>query len=109
MMMLIIDFKLDMTTHEYEQLGEAVAEDIARVPGLIRKTWIWNPQTQDAGGVYLFEDEASIERYLNGPIVEQLRGMKQVSEVRTRRFKVLEPPSSVTRGVDCTAVSSNPG
>jgi hypothetical protein len=97
--MLIIDFKLDMTTSEYEQLGQAVAHEIAQAPGLIRKTWIWNPQTQDAGGVYLFEDQDSLERYLNGAIIEQLRGMRQVSEVRARRFDVLEQPSSVTRGI----------
>ena len=109
MKMLIVDFKLAMTTREYEQLGHAVANEIARVPGLIRKTWIWNPQTNDAGGVYLFDDEASVDRYLNGPIIEQLRGMQQVSGLRTRLFDVLEQPSLVTRGVDENAVSTSLG
>ena len=99
MKMLLVDFKLDMTTSDYERLGTAVAPEISRVPGLVRKTWTWNPETHDAGGVYLFEDQNSIERYLEGPIIESLRGMKQVSELRVRTFDVLEQPSSVTRGV----------
>lgn len=48
--MLIIHLTLDITTREYEQLGQVVAEQIARVPGLMRKTWIWNSQTQKCGG-----------------------------------------------------------
>jgi hypothetical protein len=104
--MLVIDFKLDMTTQEYEQLARAVADEIARVPGLIRKTWTWNPHTRDAGGVYLFEDQASLERYLEGSIIAQLRGLKQVSEVRARPFDILEQPSLVTRGIPQPAVSS---
>jgi hypothetical protein len=107
--MLIIDFKLDMTTGEYEQLGQAVAHDIARVPGLIRKTWIWNPHTQEAGGVYLFDDQDSLERYLTGPIVEQLRRLKQVRELRARPFDILQQPSSVTRGIQQPALSGNLG
>jgi hypothetical protein len=98
--MLIIDFKLDMTTREYEQLAETVAPEIARVKGLIRKTWIWNPQTLDAGGVYLFEDQDSVERYLDGPMVARLREMNQVKELRARQLDVLEQPSSITRGID---------
>ena len=103
--MLIIDFKLDMTTQEYEELSEAVAPEIAQIPGLLRETWLWDPQTQDAGGVYLFDDDASVDRYLNGPVIQQLRGLPQVSEVRTRRFQVLEQPSSMTRGIQHTAAS----
>ena len=106
MKMLIIEFHLDMTTSEYEQLGQTVAEEIARAPGLIRKTWIWNSQTREAGGVYLFEDQNSLERYLNGPIVAHLRGMKEVSQVHARWFDVLEQPSSVTRGIDLPAMRS---
>jgi hypothetical protein len=98
--MLIIDFKLDMTTREYEQLAQTVAPEIARVAGLIRKTWIWNPQTLDAGGVYLFEDQDSLERYLDGPMVAHLREMNQVKELRARQLDVLEQPSSITRGID---------
>lgn len=45
---------------------------------------------QDAGRVYLFEDQDCLERYFNGPIVVRLREMNQVKEVRAREFDVLE-------------------
>lgn len=97
---LIIDFKLDMSTAEYERMGEMVAPEIAKVPGLIRKTWIWNDRTREAGGIYLFEDEASVELYLSGPIVGALRGLPQVSDMHVRQFSVLRSASSLTRGIE---------
>lgn len=97
---LIIDFKLDMSTAEYERVGEAVAPEIAKVPGLIRKTWIWNDRTREAGGIYLFEDQQSLDLYLNGPIVGELRKLPQVSDMHVRQFDVLQNASSITRGVE---------
>ena len=34
----------------------------------------------------VFEDQDALERYLNGPIVDQLRRMHQVSSLRARQF-----------------------
>jgi hypothetical protein len=42
----------------------ALAESIAKEPGLIWKIWTENPVTQEAGGIYLFADRASAEAYL---------------------------------------------
>lgn len=41
-----------------------LAESIASEPGLIWKIWTENPQTNEAGGIYLFVDRASAETYL---------------------------------------------
>lgn len=41
-----------------------LAESIAAEPGLIWKIWTENPEAQEAGGIYLFEDRASAEAYL---------------------------------------------
>jgi hypothetical protein len=107
---LSIEFTLRMTTQQYKELGETVAADIARVPpGLLRKTWIWNQEQQEAGGLYLFEDQQSLERYLNGPIVAQLREMKQVDNLRARQFDVLEEATMITRGIERSTTGARTG
>ena len=36
-----------------------LAESIAREPGFLWKIWTENPDSCEAGGIYLFEDESS--------------------------------------------------
>jgi len=43
---------------------KGLAESIAQEPGLIWKIWTENPDSHEAGGIYLFEDQASAEAYL---------------------------------------------
>lgn len=42
-----------------------LAESIALEPGLVWKIWTENPTVGEAGGIYLFEDEASARQYLD--------------------------------------------
>ncbi|TKB48692.1 monooxygenase [Ferrimonas sediminicola] len=42
----------------------ALAESINEEPGMVWKIWTQNEQTAEAGGIYLFEDEASARAYL---------------------------------------------
>ena len=46
------------------QTLQPLAESIASEPGLIWKIWTENPETGEAGGIYLFSDRASAETYL---------------------------------------------
>lgn len=41
-----------------------LAESIAAEPGLMWKIWTENPDTHEAGGIYLFADRPSAEAYL---------------------------------------------
>lgn len=50
----------EQMTAEMRQLAESIAEE----PGLLWKIWTENPQTSEAGGIYLFSDSASAEAYL---------------------------------------------
>lgn len=49
---------------EMAQVMTDLARSIADEPGLIWKIWTENPATQEAGGIYLFEDKAQAEAYL---------------------------------------------
>ena len=77
---------------EYSDL----AHRIANVPGLICKVWTENRDAGEAGGIYLFEDEASLDSYLEG----KLQRMKAsgIEDVRAKKFEVNEPLTRITRG-----------
>lgn len=74
----------------------ALAHRIADVPGLICKVWTDNRETGEAGGVYLFADEASLDAYL-GPKLERMKAAG-VEGLRARKFDVNEPLTRITRG-----------
>jgi hypothetical protein len=66
---LQITFKLEGTRDKsaVENLPLSYAQSIADIPGLLWKIWIINEGHGEAGGIYLFEDAASAQGYLDGP------------------------------------------
>jgi hypothetical protein len=80
---------------ELAEKYSGLARTIADVPGLICKVWTESPETGEAGGIYLFEDEASLDSYIEGKI----EPMKASGiEVRARKFDVNERLTQITRG-----------
>ena len=77
---------------EYSELAHRIAD----VAGLICKVWTENREAGEAGGVYLFEDESSLDAYLGGKI-ERMRAAG-VEGLRAKKFDVNEPLTRITRG-----------
>ena len=93
---LNLNFSISRT--ELETAWLKVAQPIAEVPGLRWKVWLMNEVEAEAGGIYLFENEAAAESYLAGPIVAALKSSPVVSNISAKLFDVLEGHSSITRG-----------
>jgi hypothetical protein len=74
---------------------DGLARQIADAPGLLWKLWTENPDTGEAGGIYLFADEASAEVYQTLH-TERLRGFG-ITQINVKRFAVNEPLSQITR------------
>lgn len=74
-----------------------LAESISREPGFTSKIWTENPRTGEAGGIYLFEDEASALAYAK--MHEQRVLAMGASAVQYKLFDVNEPLSRITRGI----------
>jgi len=73
-----------------------LAHRIAAVPGLIWKIWTENPEALEAGGIYLFEDESSLDAYWSQKIVRlQSAG---IENIRARKFDVNQPLTQITGG-----------
>jgi len=95
---LQINFKFNVSRAEYEQAASGLVKDIAAVGGLRWKVWIMNEAEKEAGGIYLFDDEASVKAYLEGPIVAQVTSHPALSDFSVKQFDVMDEVTAITRG-----------
>ncbi len=56
--MLQLNFNFNVSKEEYEQAVFPLADKFTNVSGLIWKIWILNEEKSEAGGIYLFENQA---------------------------------------------------
>lgn len=107
-MILQINFTLNVPAAEYRKIVDSVVHAFVDVPGLRWKIWLLNPAVQEAGGLYLFESQASLDAYLNGPLVAQLRGLTAIRNVSIKQFGVMPEVTALTRGPFDAALTSDP-
>ncbi|MCB0069813.1 MAG: YdhR family protein [Caldilineaceae bacterium] len=94
---LQINFKFHVSGDAFREAAAPVAEPIAAVPGLLWKVWLLNEADQEAGGIYLFEDDASLAAYLDGEIVAAIVGTPIFSDFDVKQFAVMSDVSEITR------------
>ena len=97
-MLLQINFNLNVLAAEYQKIVDSVAQAFLNVPGLKWKIWLLNPAAQEAGGIYLFDSQASLDAYLNGPLVAKLRGLPAVRNISVKQFEIMPEATALTRG-----------
>lgn len=95
---LQINFKFDLSKSEYEEVAGQLAQSFAELGGLRWKIWIMNAAEREAGGVYLFDDEASVQTFLNGPLAAQVKSHPSLSDLSAKVFDVMDAPTKITRG-----------
>ncbi|MGP8057645.1 MAG: YdhR family protein [Nitrososphaerales archaeon] len=95
---LEITFNFSMSKSEIEKGLGLIATPIANVPGLIWKIWLMNETRKEAGGIYLFDDRSSAQKYLDGEIAAGLKTHPVLSNVSVRQFEIIENLTKVTRG-----------
>ena len=98
MPILQVNFKLNVPTAEYKAMCESVSQAVADVPGLKWKVWLLNEAEKEAGGIYLFKDEQSLQNYLAGPIVSKIKSHPGLRDLSAKQFDVMEDMTALTRG-----------
>jgi hypothetical protein len=90
-----------------ESMAVEGAKRISNIPGLRWKIYLYNDEKDETAGVYLFEDEDSLNAYLNSPIMAQRKAGKfgdgkneigDIADVTMLQFDVLEEMTAITRG-----------
>ena len=92
-----INFTFSGARAEYEQANLPWAEPIADVPGLRWKIWLMGEAQHAAGGLYLFDDDATAQAFLNGPSVAAVGNDPSLSDISVKQFDVIEELSAITR------------
>ena len=95
---LQINFKFNVSSSEYTEAVTPMAENIANVPGLLWKVWLMNETNQEAGGIYWFNDAASLENYLESPIVATISQHPALEDISVKIFDNIAALSEVTNG-----------
>ncbi|MGC4050228.1 MAG: YdhR family protein [Paludibaculum sp.] len=97
-MILQINFTLHAPAEEYQTLVDSVAPAFRDIPGLVWKIWLLNPSAQEAGGLYLFDSQASLDAYRNGPLMAQLRALPFLHSLSMKQFEIMPGATIWTRG-----------
>lgn len=95
---LQINFKFSVPRAAYEQTVSPMASEFAAVPGCRWKIWLMNEAENEAGGIYLFDDDASLRTYLGSPLVAAVTSHPALSDFSVKQFDTLEAVTKVTRG-----------
>jgi hypothetical protein len=93
-----LNFKFSVSGAEYEQAVSPLASQFAALDGLRWKIWMINETESEAGGIYMFEDEGSLNAFLEGPLAAQVTSHPALSDFSVKQFDAMEDLSEITRG-----------
>lgn len=97
MRLLQMDFKsVGPWDKEMSVAFKELAEDISKEEGLIWKIWTENEETGEAGGIYLFETQEVLDKYLDKHTA-RLLGFG-ITDIVAKVFNVNVPLTLINRG-----------
>ncbi len=96
--LLQINFNLGVTPKEYEEAAKSLVEQFSNLPGLMWKIWTMNEEKSEAGGIYLFENESSMNAFLAGPLAKTVTSHPGLNNFSVKSFKIMNDLTEVTQG-----------
>jgi hypothetical protein len=97
-MILQINFRYNVAKDDYVGAVSALADDFAAIKGLCWKVWLLNEDRGEAGGIMLFEDQASLDAFLKSPLAAKVTGHPALADFSVRQFGVMKKETNITRG-----------
>lgn len=94
---LQVNFKYNVSRPDYEQAVAGLADAFAAVPGLRWKVWLINEASSEAGGIYLFDNDASVDAMLKSDLIAGVLSNPALYDFAVKQFDVLPGVSAVTR------------
>jgi hypothetical protein len=99
-----INLRSNVPSQELQQAWLPEAPLLSETLGMRWKIWLINSTEDEVGGIYLFDDEASVQAYLNGPIVTSMKSDPTFSVVSIKTFDIMPEHTAITRGPVQTGV-----
>ena len=88
---LVVRYKYDLRAdNDLLELAQddSMLKTWSSIPGLGVKFALANPDANEYGGVYLFEDSAALEAFLASPLLTEWGAHPDVSELTYNRYQV---------------------
>jgi hypothetical protein len=103
---LVTNFNYNVSIEEYKQMASQLGQAFAEVPGCVWKIWTVNEATKEAGAVYLFQDDESLQTFKASPLVASVLSHPNLSNFVLKERDILEEVSEVTRAPLSAALSA---
>jgi quinol monooxygenase YgiN len=96
----IFRYTLDMAPSDYTaKFVDPYAEAIAAVPGLIRKTWMSDFDTNEFASFYLWENKDAMDAFMASPAIATVAAEPFLKDLEITALPVAEEASAITRGL----------
>jgi len=66
--MMIVRFKSSLSREEAERRYKERLPEFQALPGLIQKYYLYDPSTDEWGGLYIWDSQASLDDYLKSDL-----------------------------------------
>ena len=92
----ITNFKYSVSRKEFESMAAQLAQAFAEVPGCLWKIWLIKEESSEAGAVYLFKDEKSLEDFKSSELVASVLSHPALADFELRERDILHEVSEIT-------------
>jgi heme-degrading monooxygenase HmoA len=94
----IVTYNLNgISEGDYLDVANQLAARFSALPGLLAKIWLEDPESNTYGGIYLWDDEESMQRFLRSDLFEGTN--PEFSNVTSQDFNVFENLTRQTQPV----------
>jgi hypothetical protein len=93
----VTNYNYNVSLEEYKNMAAQLAQAFADVPGCLWKIWLLDDEKKEAGAVYLFEDEESLQNFKASPLVASVLSHPALSNFDLKERDILKEISEITR------------
>ena len=95
---LVISFTFDLETDDYIAEVSPLTDAFAALDGQMWKIWTINEEESRGGGIFLFEDAAARQAYLDGELFGMVQAHPALSEFKVETYDIVREESLATNG-----------
>ena len=93
---LVTNYNFSVSADEFEGMASELAPAFADGPGCLWKIWLIDAPTKQAGAVYLFKDDESLQTFKSSPLVASVLSHPALSNFDLKERDILVEPSDIT-------------
>ncbi|HMJ48710.1 MAG TPA: YdhR family protein [Ferruginibacter sp.] len=93
---LVTNYRYNVSREEFEKIVRQSAPAFAEVPGCQWKIYLIDDEKKEAGAVYLFKDEESLQNFKSSPLVASVLSHPALSDFDLKERDILNEMSEIT-------------